>query len=76
MIMSYAVLTMVRPGHEEVAQRGYLIQADEAIPVQLKHGQEPRHDLKSSGAVGNELPERRPAQPSQPCQQYLSLLPH
>jgi hypothetical protein len=76
MIMSNAVLTVIRPGHVEIAQRGCLIQADEAVPVQLQDGQEPSHDLISSGAIGDELPERRPAQPSQPCQQYLSLLPH
>ena len=76
MIMPKAVLTQIRPGHVEIAQRGYLIQADEAVPVQLQYGQEPRDDLISSGAIGDELPERRPAQPSQPCQQYLSLFPH
>ena len=60
-------LALVGPGEVEVAQRGYLIQADPPVPVELQHGQEPRHDLVGSGTVGDELPERGPAQRPEPC---------
>ena len=67
MVVTNAMLAMVCPGEVEVAERRHLIQADQPVPVQLQHRQEPRHDLIGSGTVGDELPERGSAQGPQPC---------
>ena len=41
----------VCPGHVEIAERRDLVQRDAAVPVELEHREEPRHDLVGARAV-------------------------
>src|SRR5262249_17431332 len=63
------------PAHVQVAERGYLLEPDHVLPVQLKQGQERGDDLVVPGCPRRELAERRPAKAAQRAGDQHRLAP-